>query len=110
MQRRDVLGAALAVLATGPSFAQAWPAKAIKMIVPYPPGGANDITARIYSQHLVTALGQSIVVDNRAGAGGEFGADAAAKAAGDGYTLLFAAIGSLTIHAVAGSNKPYDLK
>jgi tripartite-type tricarboxylate transporter receptor subunit TctC len=110
MQRRDVLSAALAVLATGPSFAQAWPAKPIKMIVPYPPGGANDITARIYSQHLGAALGQSIVVDNRAGAGGEIGAEAAAKAAGDGYTLLFAAIGSLTIHAVAATQKPYDLR
>jgi tripartite-type tricarboxylate transporter receptor subunit TctC len=80
------------------------------MIVPYPPGGANDITARIYGQYLGAALGQSIVIDNRAGAGGEIGADAAAKAAGDGYTLLFAAIGSLTIHSVAALNKAYDLK
>lgn len=110
MQRRDFLTATFATLAAGTAFAQAWPAKPIKMIVPYPPGGANDITARIYGQHLSTALGQSIVIDNRAGAGGEIGADAAAKSPGDGYTLLFAAIGSLTIHAVAATNKPYDLK
>lgn len=110
MQRRELLGVALAALATGSAFAQAWPAKPIKMIVPYPPGGANDITARIYGQFLGTTLGQSVVIDNRAGAGGEIGAEVAAKAAGDGYTLLYAAIGSLTIHAVAAVNKPYDLK
>jgi tripartite-type tricarboxylate transporter receptor subunit TctC len=113
MQRRDLLCAALgtiATLATGTALAQAWPARPIRMIVPYPPGGANDITARIYGQFLGTALGQSIVIENRAGAGGEIGAEAAAKASGDGYTLLYAAIGSLTIHAVAALNKPYDLK
>jgi tripartite-type tricarboxylate transporter receptor subunit TctC len=113
MQRRELLGAGLATLATlatGTSFAQAWPSRPIKMIVPYPPGGANDITARIYSQHLSTALGQSVVIDNRAGAGGEIGADTAAKSPADGYTLLFAAIGSLTIHAVAATNQSYDLK
>jgi len=110
MQRRNFLYATLGTLASGQVFAQAWPARPIKMIVPYPPGGANDITARIYGQHLGTALGQSIVIDNRAGAGGEIGAEAAAKSAGDGYTLLFAAIGSLTIHSVAAVNKAYDLK
>jgi tripartite-type tricarboxylate transporter receptor subunit TctC len=110
MQRRDFLCAALGTLTAGAALAQAWPARAIKMIVPYPPGGANDITARIYAQHLSTALGQSVVIENRAGAGGEIGAEVAAKSVGDGYTLLFAAIGSLTIHAVAAQNKPYDLK
>lgn len=110
MQRRDILCAALATLAGSAAFAQGWPARPIKMIVPYPPGGANDITARIYGQFLGTALGQSIVIENRAGAGGEIGAEAAAKALSDGYTLLFAAIGSLTIHEVAAVNKPYDLK
>lgn len=113
MQRRELLCTALATMATlaaGTANAQAWPARAIKMIVPYPPGGANDITARIYGQYLTTVLGQSIVIDNRAGAGGEIGAEVAAKSPGDGYTLLFAAIGSLTIHAVAATSKPYDLK
>jgi tripartite-type tricarboxylate transporter receptor subunit TctC len=113
MQRRDLLCTALATLgtlATGTAFAQAWPARPIKLIVPYPPGGANDITARIYGQYLTAALGQTIVIDNRAGAGGEIGAEAAAKAPGDGYTLLYAAIGSLTIHAVAAASKTYDLK
>lgn len=112
MQRRELICAALGVVAAGAARAQAWPAaRPIKLIVPYPPGGANDITARIYAQHLQGALGQSVVVDNRAGAGGEIGADAAAKATGDGYTLLFAAIGSLTIHAVLAPQKAtYDLK
>ncbi|VTU29822.1 Bug family tripartite tricarboxylate transporter substrate binding protein [Variovorax sp. RA8] len=110
MQRRNFLCATLAALATTrTALAQSWPAKSIRMIVPYPPGGANDITARIYGQHLGSALGQPIVIDNRAGAGGEIGAEAAAKSVGDGYTLLFAAIGTLTIHAVAATSKPYDL-
>ena len=109
MYRRDFLCAILGAAAFGPAFAQAWPTKPIRMIVPYPPGGANDITARIYGPHLSTELGQSVVIDNRPGAGGQIGAEAAAKSNGDGYTLLFAAIGSLTIHAVAATNHPYDL-
>ena len=109
MYRRDFLCAILGAAAFGPAFAQAWPAKPIRMIVPYPPGGANDITARIYGPQLSTELGQSVVIDNRPGAGGEIGAETAAKSSGDGYTLLFAAIGSLTIHAVAATNHPYDL-
>ena len=109
MYRRDFLCAILAAAAVRPAFAQAWPARPIRMIVPYPPGGANDITARIYGPQLSTELGQSVVIDNRPGAGGEIGAETAAKSSGDGYTLLFAAIGSLTIHAVAAENHPYDL-
>lgn len=111
MLRRDFLCATLGTLASGAALAQDWPDHAIRLIVPYPPGGANDITARIYAQNLGTALGQSVVVENKAGAGGEIGAGEAAKAQGDGYTLLFAAIGSLTIHAVLAPEKsPYNLK
>ena len=111
MQRRELMVAALGLLGTEVSFAQAWPARPVKMIVPYPPGGANDITARLYAHYLETVLGQPFVIDNRAGAGGEIGAEQAAKATPDGYTLVFAAIGSLTIHVVLPVQKPgYDLK
>ena len=99
------------VTLTGNVVAQSWPSKPVRVIVPYPPGGATDITARIYANQLQQSLGQSFVIDNKAGAGGEIGADAAAKSASDGYTLLLGAIGSLAIHAAVPSQKPpYDLQ
>jgi tripartite-type tricarboxylate transporter receptor subunit TctC len=112
MQRRHFMLGTLVAMASGPALSQSWPARPVKLIVPYPPGGANDIVARLYAQELQAALGQSFVVDNRAGAGGEIGAEAAARSAPDGYTLLFAAIGSLTIHAVLPTlqARGYDLK
>lgn len=78
--------------------------------MPYPPGGANDIVARIYANALQKELGQPFVIENRAGAGGEIGAESVAKASSDGYTLLFGAIGSLAIHAVIPAQRPtYEL-
>jgi tripartite-type tricarboxylate transporter receptor subunit TctC len=104
------LGAMLLVLGNT-ALSQTWPNKPVKVIVPYPPGGATDITARIYANQLQQLLGQSFVIENKAGAGGEIGADAVAKSASDGYTLLLGAIGSLTIHAAVPSQKPpYDLQ
>ena len=88
---------ALAVLCiAAPSFAQ-YPNKPIKMIVPYPPGGATDVIGRVLAQRLSTALGQQVVIDNRGGAGGNIGADAVAKSPPDGYTLL---MGALTSHSI----------
>jgi tripartite-type tricarboxylate transporter receptor subunit TctC len=89
--------AMLALLATGPAFAQAWPTKPIKIIVPYPPGGTSDILARALAPKLAEALGQQVLVDNKPGATGNLGADLVAKAPADGYTLLLADIGSLAI-------------
>lgn len=90
--------------------AQTWPSRPIRVIVPYPPGGANDFTARIYAERLPDLVGQPTVVDNKAGAGGEIGAALVASSPPDGYTLLFGAIGSLTIHAVIPTQKPpYEL-
>jgi tripartite-type tricarboxylate transporter receptor subunit TctC len=101
----------LLLLSTNAALSQSWPTKPVRVIVPYPPGGATDITARIYSNQLQKSLGQSFVIENKAGAGGEIGADAVAKSASDGYTLLLGAIGSLAIHAAVPSQKPpYDLQ
>ena len=74
----------------------AYPERAIRIIVPYPPGGNIDITARAIAPGLTEALGQQIVIDNRGGAGGTIGAELAAKAAPDGYTLVLGSTGTLT--------------
>lgn len=84
--------------ALGLAHAQ-YPNKPIKLIVPYPPGGATDVIGRVLAQRLTTALGQSVVVDNRGGAGGNIGADVVAKSAPDGYTVLMGAITSHSIMA-----------
>lgn len=96
--RRNVIRAGLALgLALSAPFAlAAYPDKPIKLIVPYPPGGATDVIGRIIAQRLGDALGQQILVDNRGGAGGNLGAEMAAKAPADGYTLL---MGALTSHS-----------
>ncbi|CAM3756507.1 tripartite tricarboxylate transporter substrate binding protein [Bordetella sputigena] len=96
--------------AAGPAQAQPdnWPSRPIKLVVPFPPGGASDAAGRIYAQYLTEKLGQSVVVENRAGAGGEIGADHVAKSDPDGYTLLLGALGSHSIHAALGES-PYDL-
>ncbi|QKV53023.1 tripartite tricarboxylate transporter substrate binding protein [Comamonas antarctica] len=87
----QALGVA-AVAGTGvlpAAWAQAWPAKPITMVVPFPPGGPTDIVARLLAQNIAQQLGQSIVVDNRPGANGNIGNAAVAKAAPDGYTVLY---------------------
>lgn len=88
--------------------AQSYPAKPIRIIVSYPAGGANDIVARSVGQKLNELLGASIVVDNRSGAGGTIGADVAAKAPADGYTLLMAA-GAHTLAPSLYIKMPYDI-
>jgi tripartite-type tricarboxylate transporter receptor subunit TctC len=75
-----------------------WPVRSLRFIVPYPPGGPTDLMARSMSGRLSEALGQSVVVDNRAGAGGNVGAEVAAKAPPDGYTLLMGAISTHSIN------------
>jgi len=80
--------ALLLVLACGSAWAQGYPHKSVKIIVPFPPGGATDIVTRIVAQKLTEAWGQSVIVENRSGAGGNIGGEAAATAAPDGYTLF----------------------
>ena len=92
-----VLALWLACVAAGPVTAQDYPTRPIMMIVPYPAGGATDIIGRVLAEKLSGRLGQQVVVENRAGAGGNIGAAAAARAEPDGYTLL---MGALTSHSI----------
>jgi tripartite-type tricarboxylate transporter receptor subunit TctC len=88
--------------------AQTYPDKSVRVVVPFPPGGAADIVGRAISQKLTETLGKSFLVDNRSGAGGVLGADLAAHAAPDGYTLLFASSSSLSVSPHIMSKPPYD--
>jgi tripartite-type tricarboxylate transporter receptor subunit TctC len=103
----QTLRAALATLAltiaVPSAFAQAWPTKPIRLIVPFPPSGGTDIVARTIAPHLSALIGQQIVIDNKPGAGGTIGTEMAAKSAGDGYTLLMA---TTSTHAVAPNLNP----
>ena len=92
-----IAGVGTALLVTVNTLAQNYPSKAVRIIVPYPPGGTSDILSRLLSPKLNEAFGQPIVVDNRAGANGNIGADLVAKSAPDGYTMLLADLGALTI-------------
>ena len=87
-------------------FAQAWPNHTIKIVVPFGPGGANDLIARAAAEGMSKELGQSIVIENKPGAGATLGADFVAKAAPDGYTFLIAAAGLVT-NSLIKSKMPY---
>ena len=99
-----VLGAALPSTAA----AQDYPMRPIRLVVPFAPGGNVDITARAIAPALGEALGQQIIVDNRAGGGGFIGAAFAAKSAADGYTLLLGSSGTITVAPAVAKNPPYD--
>src|SRR5262245_13761599 len=86
------------LLVSGAAFAQSWPTKPLKMIVPFPPGGAVDILGRAVAQKISDATGQPVVVENRAGAGGAVGSEAAAKSPNDGYTLLMGSTSTISIN------------
>lgn len=88
--------------------AQNYPDRPIRFVVTFPPGGSTDFTARILAQHLPPVLGQSIVVDNRGGGGGNIGAEIVAKSAPDGYTVLFTTEGPMTINASVYSALGYN--
>ena len=90
------------------AFAQAWPSKPVTFIVPFAPGGGTDITARTMAARLTAKWGQSVIVENRGGAGGILGADVVAKAKADGYTLLIANVGITSINPALYAKLPYN--
>ncbi len=96
------------VFAAAGTLAQPYPAKPLRLVAPFPPGGPADILSRIIGQHLAESWGQQVVVDNRAGAGGNIGSDIVAKAPPDGYTLLLGFVGTHAINASLYSSMPYD--
>ena len=108
ISRRKVLTGA-AALSTMPAVAQAnFPTRPITLVVPFAAGGSTDVVSRIVGQKMGEILGQSIVIENRAGAGGNIGATAVAKANPDGYTILMGTISTHTLNPIMGKIKPYD--
>ncbi len=99
-----------ATLAVGAEIAaaQGFPARPIRFVVPFAPGGTNDILARMIALRLAESLGQQIVIDNRAGAGGAIGVEIAAKSAPDGYTMVIGHIGTLAVNPTLYPKLPYD--
>ena len=91
-----------------PAVAQPYPSKAVRMIVPYPPGGGNDTLARLFAAKLSDRMGQQFVVENRPGAGAMIGTEAAAKSAPDGYTILLSSIATHALSPNLYSRVPYD--
>lgn len=110
MDRRQVLQSLAAGLgvSTVPAWAQAWPVRPVKLVVPFPGGSSPDIIARAIAEPLAQALGQPLVIDNRPGAGGNIGTAAVAKAEPDGYTLLFTIQGPLVTAPLLARKLPYD--
>ncbi|MDB5373735.1 MAG: Tripartite-type tricarboxylate transporter, receptor component TctC [Belnapia sp.] len=107
MRRRLLLAgllAAPAVRAQG-----AFPDRPIRLLIPWPPGGTNDIVGRLVADGMAARLGQPVVIENRGGAGGMLGADIVAKAPADGYTLVLGGSGSLTITSLVQARLPYDV-
>ena len=113
VHRRRLASAALA-LALGPlalssAWAQAWPSKAVTLVVPFPAGGTTDVLARALAERLQTVLGQPVIIENKPGAGATVGADMVAKAKPDGYTLLVGAVHH-TIASAVYKKLPYDFQ
>src|SRR6266581_2207455 len=105
--QRAALAALLTVCVSG-AWAQAYPTKPIRLVVPFPAGGTTDILAREVGQRLSMTLGQPVVIDNRPGAAGNIGAELVARSAPDGYTLLMGTVGTHAINASLYAKMPYD--
>jgi len=103
-----IVAAAIATFATAPAvLAQDYPSRAVRLIVPYPPGGTTDMIARLYADKLSADIGETVIVENKPGASTNIGSETVAKAAPDGYTLLFSASGSV-LSSVFGPKPPFD--
>src|SRR5262245_61232932 len=103
-----IAAAFIAAFATTLAWPQAYPTKPIKLVVPFPPAGSTDLSARAVADKLGQRLGQPVVVENKPGAGGNIGSDVVAKAPPDGYTLLVGTVGTHAINASLYSKMPYD--
>lgn len=112
MQRQGlgvtVLFSLLAICCSTVALAQSWPSRPVRWVVPYPPGGPSDVLARMVGQKLSERLGQPVVIDNKAGAGGNIGTDFVAKSAPDGYTIVLGNIGPISVSSSLYSHLPYD--
>ena len=114
MDKRTFLAAAAATLGGRCAWAQlaaaTWPTRSIRLVVPFPAGGAADLFARLVGTELAQGLGQPVIVDNRPGAGGNIGAREVAQAPADGYTLLLGTVGTQAINPTLYGNLPYDTR
>tara|TARA_B100001105_G_C22359072_1_gene429379 strand:+ start:221 stop:1189 length:969 start_codon:yes stop_codon:yes gene_type:complete len=105
--RRLALALAASTLCSA-ALAQAWPSKPIRILVPFPPGGGTDVIARETSQRVAAATGWTFIIDNKPGAGGNLGVDAAAKSPADGYTVVLGQTSNLAINPSLYAKMPYD--
>ncbi|MYN13742.1 tripartite tricarboxylate transporter substrate binding protein [Pusillimonas sp. TS35] len=112
LKRRMLMAATLGALATcGMGVAQAqeaWPARAVRLVVPYPAGGGTDFAARLIAERLSASLGREVIVENKTGASGSIGAQAVAQSTPDGYTVLFASPAEVLVSRIAGQKTSYD--
>lgn len=107
-RRRELLAGMLAVAGGSHAAAQAYPARAVRLIIPFPPGNLADITARLTADEVQRRLGQTWVIDNRAGASGAIGIQAVIQAPPDGYTLLLSSLSPIVVNPVLNTNPGYD--
>lgn len=108
LSRRHALAAASLMLAAGAAFAQAYPAKPIRVVVPFPAGGGTDLIAREVTNKIQTTKGWNFIVENRPGTGGNIGVDAVAKSAADGYSIALGQTSNLAINPTLYTKMPYD--
>ena len=106
--KRLIASIAFSLAATAGAYAQAWPSKQVTLLVPFPPGGSTDLIARTLGAQLQEKLGQSFIVENKAGAGGTVGAGQAKRAPADGYTIFVSSLGPFVIGPHLIKNLPYD--
>lgn len=109
MRILSVLACGLLAVAAGTASAQTYPAKPIRLVVTFPTGGAPDTLARTISEKINPAWGQTVIVDNKPGAGGNIGAEFVARAAADGYTLVMGTVGTHSINGALYAKMPYDM-
>lgn len=108
MKLKLIIAAIAATLAAGASNAQSYPDKMVRLVVPYPAGGGVDFVARTLGERLGAMWGQTVTIDNKAGASGSIGADSVAKSKADGLTLLLASPAEVLVGPIAGQKTPYD--